>query len=710
MGVLDRIRAENSLTSAEEMRLLREEASPFASLYDAQRNYLSRLQEQGRRPVFGGLLSKDIGSYGGSTVKFEGITPFLRGILTPTAKAFDAPSMAARGLIPAEDMQGEGLGTAALAAVAAPSAKVSAPKSAMKLAPRRSGDDISYDDVYHYMKSNKMIGDKLMPPSEGPRFDRLGVHVGTPRQAEDRFRSQVGGGSWKSIDYDLARLGKETGVTLPLKVRTEKPFTIKDFEEFGIDIDPSISSRSFEIDGETVLSEDGVREAMSAYADNKGVGLDEGLALFKEELTDKGYTNIPYVNMIEGVKPSETFAKDFKYTPENVSNIMLVERTAGDPEVIRSRFAQFNDAYDPSIVAANTSKSAGILAAVSNKDPNKALKAELDPIGYQNTKMRKFLSDTDVKFTDTGENLPRNPISWEDMENKLILPFYGDRTSRGLLIEGVDDIKFDDPVYTEGGVDFMVGPAAQQDRAIWASNKNIITRIEDEATKAKRDTGGEDVYGVTGSMAPDANDFATFTGATMAELVKGSKISREATKKFNDTMRSLVDPDFVGLRSPKLREWVVNTSSPKRKAFIRLMDSNPMQAEGLPSPAQGRYAVTDPTQRDLGSGMFGLGVSKIDTSEPLLQNVSKGNILAARVPHSTYNTQIKGDYTGSLPPVPQRLIFRDVYKPREGLLDKRGLPLTEANMSHAIKTIMPVQRITPEILENIMSYLERQGQ
>ena len=368
MGVLDRIRAENSLTSAEEMRLLREEASPFSSLYDAQRNYLSRLQEQGRRPVFGGLLSKDIGSYGGSTVKFEGITPFLRGILTPTAKAFDAPSMAARGLIPAEDMQSEALGTAALSAIAAPSAKVSAPKSAMKLAPRRSSDDISYGDAYHFMKSNKMIGDKLMPPPEGSRFDRLGVHVGTPRQAEDRFRFQVGTGSVEDIDRDLALLGKETGVTLPLKVRAEKPFTIKDLEEFGIDIDPSISSRSFEIDGETVLSEDGVREAMNAFADARGLDLEEGLKVFKQELTDKGYTNIPYVNMIEGVKPSETFAKDFKYTPENVSNIMLVERTAGDPEVIRSRFAQFNDAYDPSIMAANTSKSAGILAAVSNKD------------------------------------------------------------------------------------------------------------------------------------------------------------------------------------------------------------------------------------------------------------------------------------------------------------------------------------------------------
>jgi hypothetical protein len=232
------------------------------------------------------------------------------------------------------------------------------------LLPRRSSDDISYEDAYHFMKSNKMIGDKLMPPSEGARFDRLGVHVGTPRQAEDRFRFQVGRGSVEDIDRDLALLGKETGVTLPLKVRAEKPFTIKDLEEFGIDIDPSISSRSFEIDGEIVLSEDGVREAMNAFADARGLDLEEGLKVFKQELTDKGYTNIPYVNMIEGVKPSETFAKEFKYTPENISNIMLVERTAGDPEVIRSRFAAMKDPYAQSIMAS------GLLGAVIGQNAN----------------------------------------------------------------------------------------------------------------------------------------------------------------------------------------------------------------------------------------------------------------------------------------------------------------------------------------------------
>lgn len=331
-------------------------------------------------------------------------------------------------------------------------------------------------------------------------------------------------------------------------------------------------------------------------------------------------------------------------------------------------------------------------------------KEQLDPIGYQNTKMRGPLADTDVKYTDTGENLPRQPITWESLLGKVILPFYGDRTSRGLLLSGVDDVKFDRPVYTEGGVDFKRGPAAQRDRAIWASNQNIVTRISKEADKAARQFEGRDIIGVTGSMAPDANDFATFTGAAMAELVQQAPITKKAAREFDKIMRS-VDPDFVGVQSPKLREWAETTTSPNRKAFIRLIDSSPMQKMGFPEPAKARYAVTDPTQREMRSGMFGLGASKIDVDAPLMYNTPKGNKPVASVPHSTYNTQIAGDYLGSLEPIPQGLLFRDVYDAMEGAVTKSGKPVTGAHKTHAIKTKMPAQLIDDRVMEGILNYL-----
>ena len=77
---------------------------------------------------------------------------------------------------------------------------------------------------------------------------------------------------------------------------------------------------------------------------------------------------------------------------------------------------------------------------------------------------------------------------------------------------------------------------------------------------------------------------------TLQKLLKAKK-AFDKEMKFND-------PTFVGLDSPKLREWVKNASPEKRKTFIRLADSNPMQAAGMPSPAQARYAATDIIQRD----------------------------------------------------------------------------------------------------------------
>ena len=106
------------------------------------------------------------------------------------------------------------------------------------------------------------------------------------------------------------------------------------------------------IDGKTVLTEDGVREAMNAYADAKNVSLEDGVDLFRKELTDKGYTNIPYVNLIEGMTKSVgRVGIDTPFTKENISNIMLVDRTANDPAVIKSRFAKLKDVYDPNIMA-----------------------------------------------------------------------------------------------------------------------------------------------------------------------------------------------------------------------------------------------------------------------------------------------------------------------------------------------------------------------
>jgi len=618
------------MATPEEIRRARE-ATAYGGLFNnffaTNRAYRNRLAQQGRRPVLGGLLSKEP-VMGTDTLRYEGIRPFVGNLLEPFIKGGDTIRASRAGLIPQEDMLGEAFGAAGAAMLGG------------GFAPKPAGS-LGANTLRVYHGGDYKKGDAI----EAPFFV-------TPNKK---------GAQWFADEND--------GTVTQYSADIKNPFIIgskQDNDNFfdllkRNDIDPEeledLISDNSPYDGSNILDAAYVPEVRAA-------------------LQREGY--------------------DALYNPSDVLENTNIPAYA---------------VIDPKVLSANASRAAGVLATIGdNGGPplDKPLtKEQLDPLGYQKTKMRRPFSEVEVQQSDLGENLARKPMSWENMEGNVILPFYGDRTSRGLLVEGVNDYKFDAPVYTEGGVDFKVGPAAQKDRAIWASNQNIITRLSKEADKAQRDFGGRDILGVTGSMAPDANDFATFTGEAAAELVKGSKITKKTAKEFDATMKAL-DPTFVGLLSPDLRDWVKNTSSPNRKSFIRLMDSRPMQDAGLPSPAEVRKSVTDPTQYELPAGMFGLGVSRIDTGAPLRFNTPKGDKPAANVPHSTYNTQITGDYIGSLPPVPQRLIFKDVYDAISGKLDKRGNPLTEANMTHAIKTKMPAQELTPQIIDGILNYLARQ--
>jgi len=601
------------MATPEEIRRARE-ATAYGGLFNnffaTNRAYRNRLAQQGRRPVLGGLLSKEP-VMGTDTLRYEGIRPFVGNLLEPFIKGGDTIRASRAGLIPQEDMLGEAFGAAGAAMLGGGFA----PKPAGSLGANTLR-------VYHGGPQKLSASDVEMRPD--PEGTPIGFSVTDNPDIAEYYRNMRGGGS---------------------------------ISEFDIDLDKA-----------NIISEN-------------------ELYRFIDDLENKIDADASYEQIQRGLLDAGVDAIEY---PDPEFGIRVV---------------------NPNILGANRSRAAGVLATIGdNGGPplDKPLtKEQLDPLGYQKTKMRRPFSEVEVQQSDLGENLARKPMSWENMEGNVILPFYGDRTSRGLLVEGVNDYKFDAPVYTEGGVDFKVGPAAQKDRSIWASNQNIITRLSKEADKAQRDFGGRDILGVTGSMAPDANDFATFTGEAAAELVKGSKITKKTAKEFDATMKAL-DPTFVGLLSPDLRDWVKNTSSPNRKSFIRLMDSRPMQDAGLPSPAEIRKSVTDPTQYELPAGMFGLGVSRIDTGAPLRFNTPKGDKPAANVPHSTYNTQITGDYLGSLPPVPQRLIFKDVYDAISGKLDKRGNPLTEANMTHAIKTKMPAQELTPQIIDGILNYLARQ--
>lgn len=112
---------------ANELRDTRKKTSPFKALYDLNEGYDKSLSSKNRRPLAGGLYSKEIGSKGLGSVRFEGasgIGNLLSSLAEPIAKAIDAPYSAYKGLIPKEDMTMEAFGTAGLGSLGAGFAKV----------------------------------------------------------------------------------------------------------------------------------------------------------------------------------------------------------------------------------------------------------------------------------------------------------------------------------------------------------------------------------------------------------------------------------------------------------------------------------------------------------------------------------------------------------------------------------------------------------
>ena len=102
------------MATPDEIRRAREQSSIFGNLFDYVRANEAQLASEGRRPVLGGLLSKEP-VMGTDTIRYEGFGPMLAGLLEPLARGVDAPRAAAQGLIPQEDMIGEAFGTAGTA-------------------------------------------------------------------------------------------------------------------------------------------------------------------------------------------------------------------------------------------------------------------------------------------------------------------------------------------------------------------------------------------------------------------------------------------------------------------------------------------------------------------------------------------------------------------------------------------------------------------
>ena len=337
----------------------------------------------------------------------------------------------------------------------------------------------------------------------------------------------------------------------------------------------------------------------------------------------------------------------------------------------------------------------------------------LDPLGYGKTKLARPVEAYTPTVTPTNRPLlPRKTISIEDLEGGYLLPLYGDRSSAAGILQRIGDMNLQRGYKLEGGFDFPLDVAGQDQQALWASGAGVLKPLWG-AAKELADKTGKPVYGVSSSMAPDALDFATFTARAAGDIMQQSMTLKNA-KKFDDELRKKAGmADWVGIHSPKLDEWLLKATPDQRKAFLRFADTDKAkQVFGAPpdAVAAARYAVTSATERNLPAGYSGTMIGRFDTSTG--GGATRGIIDSIINPHTTYPVQGRGQYLGGLEyPVKTDQLFRDpftkYYSPNYVRTDGQVGALDASKAIYAHKTQNAPQLVDAQLVDTIMKRNER---
>jgi len=372
------------MASAEELRRLREEQSIFSFLYDMARQQQSELAAQGRRPVFGGLLSKEP-VYGTDTLRYEGIGDMLVGLLAPAAKAVDAPISAMRGTIPQEDMISEALGVGGLAM--AGGGAVAKPKGSLGAFFAR--EDGTLEDALKLAKSGRGI----FHSSQADQFDEINKYGVEPQYGpwtreiaegateDPRFLDEMPMAAWWSEQPDWVKMK-----TARAAGKNVNDVTVDDIRKYG---HLSIADADEYADTVYRIPEEGIDYEGSQVSDLTG----EKMPLYATDLYEFGDDNVG------------------RY-PFGIERNELVTRETIDPKYSLTGQDLIDFLRDYDTTAANASKSAGLLTTAASEAQDMAKRIlELRALGRASEVTDEMMAQADPQYMFANTPLPMDEAS-----------------------------------------------------------------------------------------------------------------------------------------------------------------------------------------------------------------------------------------------------------------------------------------------------------
>lgn len=317
--------------------------------------------------------------------------------------------------------------------------------------------------------------------------------------------------------------------------------------------------------------------------------------------------------------------------------------------------------------------------------------------GISKVKLPKPIDEMSAVHVPTEGAAAERVINPASLQGGRLLPLIGDRTGAGTQLTRVNGYQFNTPVQMQGGHGFMANNA--DNGAAWASGQGVATRL---ANTIQREAKEGPLYGVYTAMGERSGDFSHHVSDALTEMMKHTKVQRGAKTSFNDEMRAIA-PDWPGLNSPTLRQWLTGAPGAVRARFVKLMDTAKYQSAGFPSVAEARFATTDPRRLNEQTGAAGLSMARLDPS---------GKTFSGPGQHLTYDTNIGGQYVGGLPAsVPKEIMFPDIVNPLEKY--RAALPGYKPTVDYLMQrtpTGLPlVQKADQRWVDTISKHLEGRG-
>ena len=289
------------------------------------------------------------------------------------------------------------------------------------------------------------------------------------------------------------------------------------------------------------------------------------------------------------------------------------------------------------------------------------------------------------------------------LQGKTIVPIVGDRTSRDVIITGIDDLEFENPVRTFGGIQFMDDPGQG-----WASMQSVLSKINDKLETVEQ-MGGKPV-GMTTTMSERGGDFSLDTANLIIESLRvkpnTKKNLNEMSKLLKDFTYSIEGKTFQPFKDiPNLNNidefanYFRNLPGTSRVKLVEQFDKGELQKLGAPNVGKIRIAVSNPGLLD--ADQLGMGARFTD----LQSGMSKST-------HPSYDTKVMKAPDAEVftfgTTIPKTIMLREpMAKVRAEGKGLGGFASMPADL-RKLQMNLPVQPVDQQLIDEASKFLEIQ--